>query len=306
MKQKIAIVVPTIRPVNFGEFFNAWKELIDEHEAFLVRVNDGDEPHIEVYEGATGFWWNETEGADVPTIHKIGVSDVMGYDPGLIYNRTDAVRNFGFAFAYKVLEADVIISLDDDVQPMGDTIQQHLNILGKKTMTTWMNTANEEFVRGVPYGVREEAEIVVSHGVWEGVPDLDGPTQLVKGTPELTFPKMTIPKGVLFPLCAMNFAFLRKATPYVYQAPMYGDVARFGDIWGGIEMKKDLDREGLAVVSGYARIYHTRASNVFKNLQQEARGIGMNEKYGEDEYFVHFSDLRRRWKEYLNAVESDI
>ena len=102
-----------------------------------------------------------------------------------------------------------------------------------------MNTVDEVYMRGFPYGLREEAECVLSHGTWEGVADFDASTQLLFGTPKVTSRKMPVPKGVLFPMCIMNVAFKRKMVPYMYQAPMFLNINRFADIWGGIETKKN-------------------------------------------------------------------
>lgn len=280
---KIAVVVPTVREEQYKKFLVYWADQFTKYDVHLIKVVDGENPHIE-YNG------KKRDG-----------KGYMGEYWDLIYNRTDAVRNLGFAFAYKEIEADVIFSFDDDVAPSGDTIGDHLAILGKEVSTSWLNTAHEQYVRGVPYGVRDESTVVVSHGVWRGVPDLDAPTQLVEGVRELTFPRVIVPKGVLFPMCAMNFAFLRDATPLIYQAPMGYKVGldRFADIWGGIEMKKSLDEYGFAVATGYAYVHHTRASNVFTNLQKEAKGIEMNENYGADAYFKLFHKKRARWQDFI-------
>ncbi len=45
----------------------------------------------------------------------------------------------------------------------------------------------------------------------------------------------------------------------------------------GIIAKKIIDHLGYAVVNGSPFIEHKKASNVFKNLQKEARGIETNE-----------------------------
>lgn len=283
----IAVVVPTVRDKQWEVFTEKWKDIFDEHNVHLVKVRDGDKPAI-------------THTAE-RVEYKISLEKYAGSYADILFNKTDAVRNFGLAYAYKEIGADMIISFDDDVYPWGDTIADHEAVLNRRVSISWVNTANEQYVRGFPYGVRNEADVWVSHGVWKGVPDLDAPTQLVVGTPALTFPQQVIPKGVLFPFCAMNFAVVRDAVPYIYQAPMGHRVGldRFADIWGGVEMKKDLDRLGKAVVSGYASVYHSRLSDVFVNLAKEAEGIGMHEKYGEHPYFKMFHEKRERWKEWL-------
>lgn len=277
----IALVIPSIRPKSYETFFRAWHELVEKHEAIFVKVEDGENP----------------------TVCGKTVKDVMGKYSDLIYNFNDGVRNLGFAYVKRFHpEVDTIITLDDDVEPFGDTIQDHCNALQMTVPVSWMSTTSE-YTRGFPYGIRNESEVVLSHGTWEGVKDWDAPTQLIRGNPDVTFYKGVIPKGVMYPMCSMNVAFKVKALPYLYQAPMGPKVGidRFADIWGGIEAKKDIDRLGWAVVSGYATVNHTRASNVFVNLQKESVGLSMNESYGQGSYFKLFQEKRKRWEEFCHV-----
>lgn len=275
----IAVVIPTIRPAKYKDFLNKWRDYFDKPGIILVTVLDGEKP----------------------TVNGKTAEEVMGKEADLIYNFNDGVRNLGFAYVAKELNmCETIISFDDDVEPDGDTIQQHLDALSMRVPITWMSTASK-FTRGFPYKVRDEAEVVLSHGVWKGVADWDASTQLVKGNEPVDFYKGVIPKGCLFPLCAMNFAFKRKLLPYIYQAPMFGDLNRFADIWGGIEAKKDIDREGWAVVTGYSAVNHNRASNVFDNIIKESHGLKMNENYGESEYFNLYKLKRERWTKWIKS-----
>lgn len=52
---------------------------------------------------------------------------------------------------------------------------------------------------------------------------------------------------------------------------------RFDDIWAGVFAKKIIDHLELAAVNGSPFVEHRKASNVFKNLQKEAKGIEVNE-----------------------------
>jgi len=287
------IVLPSIRPESYTDFYQAWKELFQKHGVDLVVVWDHEDiPYIEHVDFTS-------------TTRKIyHIEDIMGEYSDIIYNKSDCVRNLGFAFVAKYLDAETIISLDDDVHPDGDTIQDHLDILGKEVPTTWISTTVDSYMRGFPYSVRKESIVTISHGVWHNIPDLDAPTQLLHPELRPSFYRGIIPKYAMYPNCAMNFAFSTMMLPYVYQAPMGPRVGldRFGDIWGGIEMKKDIDLEdSFAVATGYASVIHTRASNVFKNLQKEAKGIEMNEprNYGKGEYFDLFYKNRNRWKEFM-------
>lgn len=285
----VAIVVPTIRKECWEKFVDAWTSLLIKHEALLITVWDGDNPVVKV--GDTQY----------------GIEEVCG-SCDLIFNKNDGVRNLGFAFIAKYLpDVETIITLDDDVIPVGDTVQDHLDALNQRVPVSWLSTASE-YMRGFPYGVRAEAEVVLSHGVWQGVKDYDAPTQLVNGNKDVTFYKGSIPKGVYYPMCGMNIAFKRKILPFMYYAPMgyKAGLDRFADIWLGIESKRIIDDKGFAVVSGYATVQHERASNVFKNLEKEARGIFLNESYWqgveEDPYFKLYREKRNQWKEFIEEV----
>ncbi len=282
---KIAVVIPTIRMETYVKFLEKWKESFEKNDVTLVTVFDGEKPHV--VSGNIGF----------------GLEEIMGEYSDIIYQKNDGVRNLGFAYVAKYLpHIDTIISFDDDVEPSGSTIEDHLAVLGTKVSISWLSTASE-YTRGFPYKARQEAEVVLSHGVWKGVADWDAPTQLIHGNKEVTFYKGIVPKGIQFPLCAMNFAFKRELLPYVYQAPMGPRIGldRFADIWGGIEMKKDIDNIGMAAVTGYAAVQHKRASNVWDNLIKEAKGLKMNENYGQDPYFKIFFENRKRWQDFIRS-----
>lgn len=268
--------MPTIREEKLKEFLLAWNHLFKKHNVNLYIVRDGKNP----------------------TVNGFSVKDVMGKYSNLIYNFNDGVRNLGFAKAYKD-GCDIIISLDDDTLPEGDTIQEHLDILNTRQPISWINTVDDIYMRGFPYNIRNESEVVFSHGLWNGVYDFDASTQLVLGTQQPRHRKMPIPKGIFMPVCVMNVAFKSKVLPYYYQAPMFGDINRFADIWSGIEVKKAIDKNNWCMVSGYAKVNHNRASNPFINLIKEARGIKMNEEYGEDEYFKLYQNNIKLWQKFL-------
>jgi hypothetical protein len=295
---KVVVVVPSIREECLKRFMTLWKPLFAKHAVHLVVVVDGDDPYV-IHWGPMGA--DRREYAMGKVLECCGVKD----SAGLIFNRNDGVRNLGFLAARRLAcECEVILTLDDDCFPteaqgagstagrmpaaLGDPIQEHLDALNRKVPISWFahavladgHRAEAAYFRGFPYGVREEAEVWVSHGVWEGVRDWDGPSQLVNGNPEVSFYKGPVPKGCLIPVCGMNLAFRIEALPWLYFAPMGKaiGVQRFADIWMGIRLKRALDEMGKAMVTGYSVIHHSRASNVFANLEQEARGILMNEE----------------------------
>lgn len=284
----IAVVVPTVRPEQLERFMAAWLPLFTRYQVEQIYVHDGDEPTIS-------------------RVNNDGCQPFLkAPNNPLVFNKNDGVRNAGFIFVAQHLpHIKYIITLDDDVFPIDDPIKDHVLALTKKVPTSWFSHSSE-YMRGFPYGVRDESEVVLSHGIWEGVKDWDAPTQLVKGnvTRDVSFYQGPIPKGAMYPMCGMNIAFKRKMLPYMYFAPMGYRVGldRFADIWLGIESKKIIDKNNWAVVTGYSRVYHSRASNVWKNLQKEARGLEMNENYGRGAYFEMYKEAREAYAMYIQGL----
>lgn len=288
---KISIVVPTIRPESYKRFISEWQELFIDHEAELVTVWDGERPVVEHND------------------KKYSVKEIMGKYSDCIVNFNGGIRNLGFAYVAKYLpETEVVLTLDDDTVPIGDTIQDHLDVLEKRVPVSWISTASE-YMRGFPYKIRDEAEVVLSHGVWEGVADWDGPTQLVLGSHRpVEFYKGPIPKGIYFPMCIMNVAFKKKLLPWMYQAPPAPElsIGRTDDIYCGILAKREIDKQGLAAVTGYARVNHERESNVYRNLNLEAKTIELMETFWQGDeshpYFKIYRDKLNIWQKFIKSL----
>lgn len=265
----------------------AWQPLFDKHGIVFVEVLDG----------------------ETPTVNGLSMEDVMGEYKDCLFNFNAGIRNLGFAFVAKHLDdVEYIITLDDDETPIGDPIQDHIDALSRRVPISWISTAVDDYTRGFPYAIREEAEVVLSHGVWEGVADWDAPSTLVLGARRpIEFYKGPIPKGIYYPMCSMNLAFKRKMLPYIYHAPWTLGVNRFDDIFAGITSKRVMDEKGWAAVTGYARVEHDRASNTFKNLVDEGPGIGLNESFylGNEEhpYFKIYKEKLERWQEFIKTCK---
>ena len=282
----IAVIVPTIRPELFeNEFLPKWQHLFDKHQVELFVVNDGDNPTASVYQRGM-----------MEHYEKVALRAMTQAHQDIFYNRTDAIRNFGFITAYKHSDPDIYISLDDDVSPLPglDPIEQHLNAFRTTHTLDWMNTHSYYRMRGLPYK-QVPGYPLLSHGVWKGVPDFDAITQLQHpNVRDLAFPINAIPKHTFFPVCAMNMAFRKELLPWAYQAPMgirtleeTGRLYdRFADIWAGVTMKFAIDNffDNACAVTGYSVIYHERASDVFVNLRKEAAGMELNETIAERIY----------------------
>lgn len=275
LKQKIAVIVPTIRYDLFKQtFLPAWEHLFEKHRVSLFLVKDGDKPtvHSKSYD-----LFVEDDYLDFPAA-----------DMEVIYNFTASCRSLGFLVAKKQLDPDIYISLDDDILPIKgtDPIQEHIDALSTSVALDWVNTSTTHRMRGLPYHSKTY-QVILSHGIWKGVPDLDAIQQFIH--PEMhdcDYERMAIPRGVYFPLSSMNFAFRKELLPYAYQAPMGRRLVedglpmydRFDDIWAGLVMKYAVDNLlNAAAVSGYSTVYHSRASNVFINLKKETQGLELNE-----------------------------
>ncbi len=303
MGKSIAITVPTWRPELYQKtFLPAWNDLFVKHNVHLITSFDAEKVEDIYIKDKFGFIENDF-GLNTVS-HSIQV--VMGENIDLVYNRNAGTKLVSFAYIWQKLpEIEYIICLDDDVTPIGDPIQDHIDALNMRVPVSWMPVGTI-YTRGMPYAVRKEAEVVLSHGVWDGVPDIDSPTQLILGDkPKVDYYKMAIPKGVLYPMSEMNIAFKRKLLPYMYFAPTTRDVYGGDDIWCGIESKRVIDEKGWAVVTGYARVYHERASNVFKILDKHGKFLMYNETYwqgdtsGDEEYFKIYKEKRGRWEKWL-------
>lgn len=321
-RPSIWVVVPSIRPERADEFCAAWGPLLDRHGAILAVVWDGPSPAVQIINMRGGPVRKVTPDWDAYEHH------------GLVCRGTRAVCNLGFLEAAKH-KPDYVLTLDDDVAPLPgtDPIQEHLDALNRRVSTSWMNTAMAEmatydeagnqtiwkgnwedgplYLRGVPYSVRDEAPVMVSHGVWVGTPDFDGQTQLrlqnePNGVPyALPYYRGPVPAGVYIPFCGMNVMVRREVLPYFYYAPMgpdsgFPDLHRFDDIWMGARLREKCDRMNWAIYTGASTVLHTRASDPLKNAAAEKLGIEWNEYvYGNKEIDTLWPDgLGRYWNDY--------
>lgn len=272
----IFIVLPTIRKLDF---LAVWQDLFD--NCHLIVVEDHPEKRIQTpknrYKSLLHVTWKD-------------IQKDLGKDEWIFSRKNAGIRSYGFWKAY-MLGADIIITLDDDCYPVDrDFVEQHIANLSGSAPEKWINTYPHRdfvFTRGIPYHVRDKHPVVVSHGLWTNKIDLDAKTQMKAGDINMpSYPSMIqfIPKNVYFPMCSMNLAFRREATPLMY-FPLMGfdpDIKpwgydRFDDIWAGIIAKKICDHLGLAVINGSPFVEHRKASDPYKNLLKERKGVQTNE-----------------------------
>lgn len=301
----IAVIVPTIRlKESMPSFMKAWQPLFDKHNVEFVLVIDGEKPVV-VHEP------NLPQGTCDLRIEK----SKEELDPeNLIANFCAGIRQLGFLYVAKHLpEVKYIITLDDDEFPIGDPIQDHLDQLNRKVPISWISTGTDEYFRGFPYGVRTEAPVMLSHGIWHGSYDWDAPSQLLKGDKKVEFYKGVIPKGIYAPICGMNLAMRREALPYIFFAPVghFKGAERWDDIYAGIALIPDFAKLNWAITTGYAKVLHMRASNPFTSLAKECVGILHGEEYWKDPdnykgdpWFDEFRTKRKLWYTLVNETNN--
>jgi reversibly glycosylated polypeptide/UDP-arabinopyranose mutase len=270
------IVIPTIRTLNF---LSEWKDEFKDSYVLIVEDHQNIQIKTPTYpcQGIYHFSWKD-------------IANDFGDDEWIFSRKNAGIRSYGFWKAHE-LGADVIITLDDDCYPVDrDFVSQHLENLHTTAPDGWFPTFPDRrfvYTRGFPYGVRNKHRIVISHGLWTNKIDLDGVTQQKHTDINIQpYPSIIqfVPHSHYFPMCSMNLAFSREATPFMYFPLMGCDpdgtpwgYDRFDDIWAGIFAKKICDHLGLSVVNGSPFVEHRKASNAETNIQKEKTGVATNE-----------------------------
>lgn len=270
------LVVPTNRPERIKSWLDDWVGCGNCWEAVHV-VYDMEAVKPELYPPKKIF---DTQifcysWADMPT------------ENSPFSRRDSAVRSFGFYQAYRA-GAEYIMTVDDDCRPLGAPFSfMYSHLTNFSGTPKWESTIPGKHVRGMPFKSRGKLSCDVSMGLWEEVADLSSPVQLTRildGCPlDLLLPKGTrvMPSRQFAPMCGMNLAFTRQATPLMFWAPM-GEgqpYSRFDDIWGGLVAQRVMDHLGWSWTVGDPHVRHTRASDAIRNLVKEAPGIEANESY---------------------------
>lgn len=267
------IVVPTIREQCLLDFLEAWEEQLRDHH--VIVIEDHPERTFRVRKPyVTHYDWHD-------------IDTDLGENGWIIPRTSAANKSYGIYKAWQQ-KPDMIVCLDDDCLPAcDDFLEQHYSKLSKPVdMPAWMSTIGGIFPRGMPYyNASRKVDIVLSHGLWSGVPDYDAVTQLVahRLDNKLSYQEMVFPHGLYFPMCIMNVAFKPEIAVLMYQL-LLGErykYARFDDMWAGVIAKRICDHLGYWMASGSPTVMHSRASNVWKNLKLEVGGLEVNEVFWE-------------------------
>jgi hypothetical protein len=282
----VVAVIPTIRPEQCKLFLESWREEFSRHVDAVILVEDSPKKTFTITNYPVDIYHYSWKDIDKD----------LGKDAWIIPRRTDCVRSYGFLKA-KELRAEIILTLDDDTVPKvsfrsSDTIAEHKNqIYVMRSNSSYVDVgkflSGDSFMRGYPFSHRrKDTPVVASYGMWNGVADLDGITQLAL-KPSATSSFWTwsdgaiVPKYAAFTGCIMNVAFKVEALPCMYQLLMGKDhrFDRWGDIWSGLFLKRCLDivNSGVVCINGKAVVDHDRLSNVAKNIEKEASGYAVNE-----------------------------
>ncbi|CAE6233207.1 unnamed protein product [Arabidopsis arenosa] len=277
LKDDVDIVIPTIRSLDFLE---QWRPFLQHYH--LIIVQDGD-PSIKI---------KVPGGYDYELYNRNDINRILGPRANCISYKDGGCRCFGFMVSKK----KYIYTIDDDCfvakDPSGkeiNVIAQHIKNLETPSTPHYFNTLYDpfrdgtDFVRGYPFSLREGVQTAISHGLWLNIPDYDAPTQLVKPRERNTRyvdAVMTIPKGVLYPMCGMNLAFNRELVGPAMYFGLMGEgqpISRYDDMWAGWAAKVVCDHLGFGVKTGLPYLWHSKASNPFVNLKKEHKGLHWQE-----------------------------
>eukprot|EP01025_Chloroclados_australasicus_P043139 TRINITY_DN4598_c0_g1_i1.p1 TRINITY_DN4598_c0_g1~~TRINITY_DN4598_c0_g1_i1.p1 ORF type:complete len:391 (-),score=36.74 TRINITY_DN4598_c0_g1_i1:361-1416(-) len=275
---QVDIVIPTIRNLDFLEM---WRPFFQPFH--LIIVQDGD-PTKKITVPA---------GFDYELYNRKDIERILGEKARCISFKDSACRCFGFLMSKKpyiyTIDDDCFVAKDPQGQPI-NAIAQHMINLGCPATPYYFNTlydpfrSGTDFVRGYPFSLREGVPTVISHGLWLNVPDYDAPTQLTKPLERNTRfvdAVMTVPKGVLYPMCGMNLGFNRELIGAAMYFGLMGEgqpIGRYDDMWAGWCSKVICDHLQLGVKTGLPYIWHSKASNPFNNLKKEYKGIFWQEE----------------------------
>jgi hypothetical protein len=282
-RSSIGICIPTSRPERIPTFLEMWTPILhsdvaEDRQISLFIHEDRKESTLTELVQPPGVRLVVTCQAEINTI--------LGSHEWIIPRNSGACRSFPMYLAWKA-GCDFIVTLDDDCHPerlgSGDFIKTHLAAF---ELDRWFRTIGDADARGVPYGERGSLPVLLNHGLWTDVPDLDAPTSLQHQKKPISVVlracREVVPPGQWFTLCGMNVCYRRAAIPAAYNLLMgqaYGGIDRFDDIWSGLFLKKIADHLGLYITSGVPFVRHSRASDPFVNLRKEALGIHLHEYF---------------------------
>jgi len=187
-------------------------------------------------------------------------------------------KNRGISRAL-VRGAEVVVVLDGDCFPTEEA--PTLEELGAKHCAALEPQAVQMFEavtsppsRGTPYtDLSMEMPVAASMGFWTEIGDYCAVRQLSHHAEPMHCHPQTV-FGKYFPLCGMNLAFKpQEWSPWC----QFINVSRFDDIWQGWLWQREAYRRKYCFNLAGPTVRHSRQSNVWKNLTDEARYLEQNE-----------------------------
>lgn len=204
-------------------------------------------------------------------------------DPRIVFQRdvdregSGATKNKGIARAIEQ-GASVVIILDDDCFPYdGQSIEQfidaHVAALQPQPVEMF-EAVTDPPSRGTPYfRAAIEMPVAASMGFWTEIGDHCAVRQLALDSAPMTFHRRAVYQRY-FPLCGMNLAFRPAGWEPWWQ---FIEVPRFDDIWMGWLWQREAYWRGHCFNLAGPLVRHSRQSNVWANLREEAVHLEANE-----------------------------
>ncbi|MFH1630606.1 MAG: alpha-1 4-glucan-protein synthase, partial [Candidatus Aenigmatarchaeota archaeon] len=311
---KTAVIIPTVRNYKIISDYvkNAEENKFDTSKLFFILVTENgcDIQGMKTILKDCGV---EGEVYDQTERDRWFSDNNLSSFSDIIPKRSHAETSFGLLRILKD-DFDNGIFIDDDTVPeSNDYFGLHMKNLnfegGVNELSSdkqWVNVLHRNFQthklypRGYPYscmnekittGKKDIKDVVLSQGLWTGVPDLDAVRILMEG--DLTGRSLTrtqlndfgdnfiAANGNCLTVCSMNLAFRKEIIPAFYQLPMDDNswkIGRFDDIWSGIIAKKVCDILGKNIITGAPLCIHNKAErSTFKDLLAEVPALELNE-----------------------------
>lgn len=182
------------------------------------------------------------------------------------------------------LGAEVVVVLDDDCFPSAEaaTLPElaaaHLAALSP-CQVEMFEAVTSPPSRGTPYSETAlTMPVAASMGFWTEVGDYCAVRSLAHRDGPMTFLRRPV-FGRYFPLCGMNVAFRpREWSPWC----LFVNVPRFDDIWMGWLWQREAYRRGCCFNLAGPLVRHSRQSNVWNNLREEAKFLERSETLWRD------------------------
>lgn len=288
MNKKLAIIVPSIRPEAFCQWWNRWYAQLN---ILSYSVN------LKLYV----VWDMENCPSEAGKIlscygcgdwvQNLSWKDIRPEWKDVVHTKSDSVRNLGFLKAYED-GFEYFCTLDDDTLPI-DNLWVDRMLLNLQRFVDPVTYPTATFkTRGMPSKPLLRP-VMLHQCLWEGIPDVYARDQIGYNPIDGTCQGVeTVPFGSLTTVCGMALGFHRNLMPAMYFWNQ-DKIRRYGDIWMGLTAKKVIDACGWAMTCGSPSVFHTRMSNIESNQEYEDAGLEINDFLWK--FFSEFSTFQ--WKD---------